>query len=50
MPIAMKTLEALNKTYGEELSQDEAYLAIFRKLRPGEIPRINAAKNSIFQM
>jgi len=45
MPIAMKTLEALNKTYGEELSQDEAYLAIFRKLRPGEIPRINAAKN-----
>ena len=47
LPIAMKTFSALQKTYGEGMTEDDAYIELFRKLRPGEIPRINAAKSYI---
>ena len=41
---AMNTLEKLKHVYGDEVDQNRAYIEIFRKLRPGELPRINAAK------
>ena len=47
LPIAMKTYLALQKTYGQGMSEDDAFIELFRKLRPGEIPRINAAKSYI---
>jgi len=47
LPIAMRTYLALQKTYGQGMSEDDAFIELFRKLRPGEIPRINAAKSYI---
>lgn len=49
-PAAQKTLEKLNSTYGE-VDSNKAYVEIYRKLKPGEIPRVNAAKaylNSLY--
>ena len=43
-PFAQKTLEKLNTAY-EQVDSTKAYLEIFRKLKPGEMPRINAAKS-----
>ncbi len=43
-PYMQKTIENLDETEAN-MSVDEAYIALFRKLRPGEIPRINVAKN-----
>ncbi|QTA38315.1 DNA-directed RNA polymerase subunit beta [Thermosipho ferrireducens] len=40
---AHNTLEKLKHTYGE-VDENRAYIEVFRKLRPGELPRINAAK------
>lgn len=42
-PYIQKTFEALNEE-AQNYSSDEACLELFRKLRPGEIPRINAAR------
>ncbi|MDK2951633.1 MAG: DNA-directed polymerase subunit beta [Kosmotogales bacterium] len=50
MQFATNTLNALKKTYGEEFNSNDAYIEIFRKLRPGEIPRINAAKNYLYNL
>lgn len=50
MPIAMSTLKAFHRTYGEDVKSEDAYIEIFRKLRPGEIPRINAAKNYLHNL
>ncbi|ONN27323.1 DNA-directed RNA polymerase subunit beta [Thermosipho affectus] len=41
---AVNTLEKLKHMYGENVEENRAYIEIFRKLRPGELPRINAAK------
>ena len=49
-PAATITMNALQKSYGAEMSSDDAYMEIFRKLRPGEIPRINAAKNYLYNL
>jgi len=49
-PLAMKTLTALQKTYGKDLSSENAYIEMFRKLKPGEIPRVNAAKNYFYNL
>jgi DNA-directed RNA polymerase subunit beta len=49
-PAAQKTLEKLNSAYGE-VDSNKAYIEIYRKLKPGEIPRVNAAKaylNSLY--
>lgn len=49
-PVAQKTLEKLNSVYGE-VDSNKAYIEIYRKLKPGEIPRVNAAKaylNSLY--
>ncbi len=43
-PYMQKTIENLDETE-MNMSIDDAYIALFRKLRPGEIPRINVAKN-----
>ncbi len=43
-PYMQKTVENLEETE-RNLSSDEAYIELFRKLRPGEIPRINVAKS-----
>lgn len=42
-PAAQKTLEKMVDTYGE-VDSSKAYVEIFRKLKPGEIPRVNTAK------
>ncbi|HPP69732.1 MAG TPA: DNA-directed RNA polymerase subunit beta [Pseudothermotoga sp.] len=42
-PAAQKTLEKMNDAYGE-LDSDKAHMEIFGKLKPGEIPRVNAAR------
>jgi len=42
-PYIQKTFETLNDE-AQNYSSDEACLELFRKLRPGEIPRINAAR------
>lgn len=49
-PVAQRTLENLVKNYGENLSTDEAYLSLFKRLKPNEIPRINAAKNYLYNL
>ncbi len=43
-PYMQKTIENLDETESN-MGADDAYIALFRKLRPGEIPRINVAKN-----
>ncbi len=43
-PYMQKTIENLDETESN-MEADDAYIALFRKLRPGEIPRINVAKN-----
>ncbi len=43
-PYMQKTIENLDETE-MNMGVDDAYIALFRKLRPGEIPRINVAKN-----
>ncbi|WP_041081471.1 DNA-directed RNA polymerase subunit beta [Thermotoga profunda] len=42
-PAAQKTLEKMIDAYGE-VDSDKAHMEIFRKLKPGEIPRVNAAR------
>ena len=43
-PYMQKTVENLDDAE-RAMGVDEAYIELFRKLRPGEIPRINIAKN-----
>lgn len=43
-PYMQKTIENLDDNE-RAMGSDEAYIELFRKLRPGEIPRINVAKN-----
>jgi DNA-directed RNA polymerase subunit beta len=43
-PYMQKTIENLDESEAN-MGVDDAYIALFRKLRPGEIPRINVAKN-----
>ncbi len=43
-PYMQKTVENLDETESN-MEADDAYIALFRKLRPGEIPRVNVAKN-----
>ncbi len=49
-PVAQKTYDNLVANHGENITQDEAYLHLFKRLRPNEIPRINAAKNYIYNL
>jgi DNA-directed RNA polymerase subunit beta len=48
-PYIQKTYEGLDDTL-QGSSEDEAVMELFRKLKPGEIPRVNTAKNYLYNL
>lgn len=48
-PYVQKTYESLDDSI-KEANEDTAVMELFRKLKPGEIPRVNTAKNYIYNL
>jgi len=48
-PYIQKTYESMDESL-QEATEDEAVMELFRKLKPGEIPRVNTAKNYIYNL
>jgi len=48
-PFIQKTYESMDESL-QEATEDEAVMELFRKLKPGEIPRVNTAKNYLYNL
>ncbi|MGB4200858.1 MAG: DNA-directed RNA polymerase subunit beta [Thermotogota bacterium] len=48
-PYIQKTYESLGEDL-QKATEDEAVMELFRKLKPGEIPRVNTAKNYLYNL
>ena len=48
-PFIQKTYESLDESL-RDADEDTAVMELFRKLKPGEIPRVNTAKNYIYNL